>query len=129
MNRRLYSFFVVAAATAGLVAGCGGSGKGGTTASNTTTSTSTTSSSSTGTVPNIPAGEGGAVAAYCSTALTAAKNLTAAEKTQFQNYCAAFKNDNPTQIKAAEKTLCIEIIKDEVPSGEQSAAEAECSKL
>jgi hypothetical protein len=61
--------------------------------------------------------------------LANAKTLTSTERSQFQNYCASLKNDNPAQIKAAEKTLCTEIVKDSVPAADQSAAGAECSKL
>jgi hypothetical protein len=122
MNRRYYSLFVAAVATAGLIAGCGGGGS-----SSTTTTSSTTSSSSS--TPGAGLGSG-AIAAYCTAALNGAKNLSATEKSQFQSYCSSLANDNPSQIKAAEKTLCTEIVKDEAPSGEaQGIINAECSKL
>ena len=143
---KLCSLFLAIAASAAFAAGCGSS-------SNTSNSSSSNSSSmttaaktatsayrSTTTVPTatsgmptatVPTGAlgGGVMAAYCNTALAAAKTLTATEKSQFQSYCAGLANDNPTQIKAAEKTLCTEIIKETVPAAQQAAAGTACSKL
>jgi len=146
MHRGFHSLFLAAAASATLVAGCGGGGSPSTSstttpASKTSTTTTTTSaavakttSSTTShastTTPAIPSGGGAAVAAYCSSALANAKGrLTASEVTQFQAYCGSLANDNPTQIKAAEKTLCTEIVKDTVPAADRTIASAVCAKL
>ena len=142
MNRGTASFFLAVAASAALVAGCGGGGSSNTsssTTSRTTTmtsstkpaaaQTSSTTSHSTSTTPTIPAG-GAAVAAYCQSALAEAKSkLTASELSQFSSYCASLTNDSPTQIKAAEKKLCSEIVIDTVPAADRSLASAVCAKL
>jgi hypothetical protein len=100
------------------------------TTSHTTHSGSTTSAAKT--TPAIPGNLGAlntaAVAAYCNTALSAATTLSSSDKAKFRAYCAALGHDNPTQLKAAEKTLCLQIL-GSVPAAYRSIAKAECSKL
>jgi hypothetical protein len=70
------------------------------------------------------------VAAYCKSALAAAEtHLTASQAAQFKSYCASFAHDNPAQIKASEKSLCNEIIKDTVPAADRTLAGSVCAKL
>ncbi len=142
---------LVATLSAALIAGCGGSSSNTSTKSTTstakatkTTASATTNSSATSatsshnttattTTPSVPPNLGalgtGAAAAYCQTALSAAKNLTSAEKNQFKSVCAALAHDSPSQLKADEKTLCLQIVKATVPSAYRSLANAECNKL
>jgi hypothetical protein len=92
--------------------------------------TTSSSSSAAGTTTPSLGGAGAAVAAYCSSALAAAKTrLSASETSQFESYCSSLANDSPTQIKAAEKTLCTEIIKDTVPAADRASVSAVCAKL
>ena len=140
MHRATCSLFLAVAASAALIAGCGG---GSSSPPTTTTSTSTSTSSSSTTAARTssstshaasttpPLGSGSAaVAAYCKGALAAAKTrLTASEKTQFEGYCASLAHDNPAQIKAAEKTLCNEIVKDTVPAADRAIESTVCAKL
>jgi hypothetical protein len=133
---------LAAAASAALLAACGG-GSNSTTTTTGSTPTSTTSttrsaaakttsssSSAAGTTTPSLGGAGAAVAAYCSSALAAAKTrLSASETSQFESYCSSLANDSPTQIKAAEKTLCTEIIKDTVPAADRASVSAVCAKL
>jgi hypothetical protein len=141
MSRGTGSVFLAVAASA-LIAGCGGGGSSSTptntsasrssSTSATTTKAATTSASisnATGALP--PAGSAGsAVAAYCKSALAAAEtHLSASQTAQFKSYCASFANDNPAQIKASEKTLCNQIIKDTVPAADRTLAGAVCAKL
>jgi hypothetical protein len=146
MNRRFRPLFLVATLCAALIAGCGGSSSSTTTTSTTSSAkTSKTSASTTSSVSktsshttaakttpvitgNVGAVSSGAIAAECQTALAAATTLNSAEKSQFKSYCTSLGHDNPTQLKAAEKTLCKEIIKS-VPTAYRSIAQAECSKL
>ena len=151
MNRRFRPLFLVATLCAALIAGCGGSSSSSSSSTSSSTSTvkasktsATTSSASTAsshttasatsaikTTPLIPANLGSlgtAIAAYCQTALSAATNLSSTQKSQFKSFCSSLKNDNPTQLKAAEKTLCQEVLKS-VPAAYRSIAKAECSKL
>lgn len=143
MNRGTGSLVLAIAASAALIAGCGGGGSSSSTSTNTsasrssstsatTTKAATTSSSTsdaTGAIP--PAGSAGAaVAAYCKSALAAAEtHLTASQAAQFKSYCASFAHDNPAQIKASEKSLCNEIIKDTVPAADRTLAGSVCAKL
>jgi len=145
MSRRIHTSVIAAAITAALLAGCGGGGgSGSSTTSSTTTvaaKTSQTSSStaaaaattSSRTTSSVPANLGslgtGAVAAYCQSALGAAKGLSSTERSQFTSYCASLAHDTPAQLKSAERTLCDDIIKDTVPASEQSLAKTECAKL
>ena len=144
MHRATCSLFLAVAASAALIAGCGGgSSSPPTTTTSTSTSTSSSSTSSSTTAARTssstshaasttpPLGSGSAaVAAYCKGALAAAKTrLTAGEKTQFEGYCASLAHDNPEQIKAAEKTLCNEIVKDTVPAADRAIESTVCAKL
>jgi hypothetical protein len=142
MIRTTSSLLATAAIGAALLAGCGGgSNNSSSSTSNTTSSqapapkSATTSQSSTphSTTPTAPANigsiGGAAIAGYCQTALAAAKSLSATERNQFKAYCASLKNDSPAQLKGAEKTLCLEIVKDSVPAADRSIADTECAKL
>jgi hypothetical protein len=142
MSRRIQTSAIAAAVTVALLAGCGGGGSGSNTTSSTTSAAvktsqstssaalSTTSSSATSSVPaNAGSLGSGAAAVYCESALAAAKSLSAAEKSQFKGYCASLAHATPSQLKSAEKTLCLDIIKDTVPSSEQALAKTECAKL
>lgn len=152
MIRMFRPLFLVATLCAALIAGCGGSSNNNTNSSTSSSSSSassttsaaktsasstshTTHSSSTTTaanttppVPNLGALSGKTIATYCQSALSAASKLSSAQKAQFKTYCAALAHDNPTQLKAAEKTLCLDILSS-VPAAYRSIAKAECSKL
>ena len=150
MIRKFRPLFLVAPLCAALIAACGGSStntNGSSTSSSSTSTSSTTSAAKTSasstsshtthttaakTTPTVPGNLGalgtGAVAAYCNTALSAATNLNSGEKAKFRSYCAALAHDNPTQLKAAEKSLCLQIL-NAVPAAYRSIARAECSKL
>jgi hypothetical protein len=139
MHRGIYSLFLAAAASAALVAGCGSSSTP--TSSSTSSSTSSTpaavhsssTSSHAAKTTSTPTGLGAlgaaAISGYCESALAASKtHLSASQRSQFQSVCAQLAHDNPTQIKAAAKTLCQQITK-VVPAAEQALAAAECAKL
>jgi hypothetical protein len=144
MNRGTRVLFLAMAASAALIAGCGG-GASSTTSTPSSTSASSPSSSTTSTttvattsssgsqtagpIPS-PGSAGAVVAAYCKSALAAAKTrISASERSQFEAYCASLTHDSPAQIKAAEKTLCNEIIKDSVPVADRTIASTVCAKL
>ncbi len=156
MIRRFRPLFLVATLGAALIAGCGGSSNNNTNSSTSSSSSSSSTSSTTSaakttasstsshtthasstttaakSTPVVPGNLGalntGAVAAYCNTALSAATNLSSGEKAKFRSYCAALTHDNPTQLKAAEKALCLQIL-NSVPAAYRSIARLECSKL
>jgi hypothetical protein len=70
----------------------------------------------------------GQISTYCQAALAAAKTLTPSEKSALKTYCASLAHDNPAQLKAAEKTLCNQILQG-IPAADRAFAKAECAKL
>jgi hypothetical protein len=84
--------------------------------------------SKSGGTPNLGSLNAGAIATYCQAALSSAKNLTPSAKSALKSYCTSLSHDSPAQIKAAEKTLCNQILKS-IPAADRSFASAECSKL
>jgi hypothetical protein len=140
MTRTTYSLLALAGACAALIAGCGGGGSNSnssttrsskTVASKSASSSRSSTATSQSTTPTLPSlgAVGGAAAADCSSALAAAKTLTATQRSQFESYCASLKNDTPAQLKGALKTVCLEILKDTVPAADRSLAAATCAKL
>ena len=140
MHRGIFSLFLAAAASAAVLAGCGSSSTP-TSSSSSSSSTSSTpaavhsssTSSHAAKTTSTPTGLGAlgaaAISGYCESALAASKtHLSASQRSQFQSVCAQLAHDNPTQIKAAAKTLCQQITK-VVPAAEQALAAAECAKL
>jgi hypothetical protein len=139
VNRGIYALFLVAATCATLIAGCGSGSSTTPTTGTTPTSTTTAAKKSTSTahatqhasttVPTSALGSA-AIATYCETALAAAKtHLSSTELSQFEGYCASLAHDSPSQIKAAEKTLCTQIVKDTVPAADKALGTAECANL
>lgn len=149
MIRTSHRLFVAAALAAGLIAGCGGGGKSTTTtttkstaaaktthtssttstpSSTSSTATTTTTTSSKGATGGAGALNSAAVAQYCEGALATATGVSSTERNELKAYCSALAHDTPAQLKAAEKTLCEQILQ-YAPSSEQAIVKAECSKL
>jgi hypothetical protein len=133
---RRTQILLIAAAVAALLAACGGGGAGSSTtstskttaAARTSQTTSTSSSKTSGGSPSLGSLGAGQIATYCQAALTAAKNLTSSEKSELKAYCSSLAHDNPAQIKAAEKTLCKQLLKG-ITVADRAFASAECAKL
>ena len=108
-----------------------------TTSTSSTPSTSTSASSTTSsTTPSsaIPGGGGAAVVAVCKAEIQrlATAALTSDEKTQLNHLCEVAGSGNAAEIKAAEKQICLTVIKDSAPGLSGSAltvAEQSCSKI
>jgi cytoskeletal protein RodZ len=99
----------------------------------TATSTSTTTATTTSSAAN-PAGTGAAVVAVCKAEIQrlATAALTADEKAQLNHLCDVAGSGNTAQIKAAEKQICLTVIKDSAPglSGAAlAAAQRSCNKV
>jgi hypothetical protein len=124
---------LIAAASAALLAGCGGNGNPSATtstrANGSTTPHAQTSSTPTATIP--PHGSAGAaVAAFCESALPAVKaHLNSAQISEFKAYCTALSRENASQVKASVKQLCTEILNAGLPASERSLATTECAKI
>ena len=102
-------------------------------ASTTTTSTSTHAAASTPSPASPPASRA-AVVAVCRANIgklpTAA--LTTDEKTQLYHLCDVAGSGNPAQLKAAEKQICLTVVRDSgvgLPSAALKAAEQSCGKV
>jgi len=109
-----------------------------TTSSSTTTSSksSATSStkSSTTSAATRPSGSNPAIVAICKAEIQklASAVLTSDEKAQLNHLCDVAGSGNTAQIKAAEKQICLTVIKDSAPglSGTAlTAAQQSCSKV
>jgi hypothetical protein len=109
-----------------------------TTSSSTTTSSktaaTTSTKSSTTSAATTPSGSNQAIVAICKAEIQklASAVLTSDEKAQLNHLCDVAGSGNTAQIKAAEKQICLTVIKDSAPglSGTAlTAAQQSCSKV
>jgi hypothetical protein len=109
-----------------------------TTSSSTTTSSktaaTTSTKSSTTSAATTPSGSNPAIVAICKAEIQklASAVLTSDEKAQLNHLCDVAGSGNTAQIKAAEKQICLTVIKDSAPglSGTAlTAAQQSCSKV
>jgi hypothetical protein len=111
-----------------------------TTSTSSTRRTSSTTSSSHATTPSsgipaIPPGGGPALVAICKAEIQKLSTtaLTADEKAQLNHLCDIAGSGNAAQIRAAEKQICLTVIKDSAAgflSGSAlKAAQQSCSKV
>jgi hypothetical protein len=108
------------------------------TSSSTTTSSktaaTTSTKSSTTSAATTPSGSNPAIVAICKAEIQklASAVLTSDEKAQLNHLCDVAGSGNTAQIKAAEKQICLTVIKDSAPglSGTAlTAAQQSCSKV
>jgi hypothetical protein len=104
-----------------------------TTTSSKTAATSSTKSTTSG-AATTPSGSNQAIVAICKAEIQklASAVLTSDEKAQLNHLCDVAGSGNTAQIKAAEKQICLTVIKDSAPglSGTAlTAAQQSCSKV
>ncbi len=136
---RLALLFVVAVVGGASIAGCGSSSSS-TTSSTSSSATAAPAAAATTAATSAAGGSaaGGAAAASpavaqavaaCKSSIQAAPTLTASQKTQLETICQKAANGDEAGVKQAASQVCMEIVKDSVPSGAaQTAALAACPK-
>ena len=134
MVKKLSTMLVLAVVGGALLAGCGSSSSSSSssapaaTSSTASSSTAAASSSASGgsSIANNPAVQ--AAVAQCKASINAAPTLSASAKTKLDGLCDEAAKGDPASLKKASAQVCVEIVKDTVPSSAQQAALAACPK-
>jgi hypothetical protein len=141
MTKRLCALMAIAAAGATLVAGCGGSSSSSSSAqpaaatstasatsssasptqSTTTAASSSAASSSLASNPTIQA-----AVARCKQAIAAAPTLSSDAKGKLNALCDKAASGDEAAVLKAAKQVCVEVVKETVPSSAQDSALAAC---
>jgi hypothetical protein len=132
--RRLPGAALIAMAACGaVIAGCGGS------SNNSATGGATQAAAKSSTTPTSPSSSGGGsspsvssnpivqqAVASCKHSISAAPTLSSSEKSKLETVCSNAASDRIGAVKKAVSQVCVEIVKDTVPSADQSGPIAAC---